>query len=535
MKKVLSILLTVCILIGVSACGNQRQAEPVDEFGLTAYENHHEKSVSGGMLRLALTGAKSLNPALATSENNRHVLGLVFDGLFKTSVNDAPQPVLCESYSVSPDGLTYEFIIKSNVSFHNGAVLTAQDVAASFELVRASGGVFSGRYSEVASYGAEGMSFAVQLSKPVANFIALMDFPVLSQADFGSIEQALAKATEYVPNGTGRYKVQSYKKSKELYLSVNENYHCSFVPHISDIQVLLLRDRETAVAMLENMQIDLLPSDTVDLSQYTPKRNLSSCEYIDGSFTFVGINNQNRALLTTTTRIALAVSLDRASILSAGSIQHAETADLPIPNHSCWNDASLSTVGYDVAYAKTLLAEDGWQDSDGDGFLDKEVYGERVDLILELLVNEENATRMKLAETVKNHLATAGVVVHVTALPFTEYSERIANQAYDLFIGNVRLSHNYDVSFLFKTDENFLGYSNEEADALLSRISLSGSEEEKQSLFRELCGVLKRDMPMIGLCFEYDLLIFDERLMGGITPSASDIFYGIEHWFLSDK
>ncbi len=400
MKKSLSLLLIMCVLVGVSACG-KNVPNKQGNGQLTAYENRHEKPVSGGQLRLALAGAKSLNPIFSTNENNLYVLGLVFDGLFKTAANDVIEPVLCEGYSVSSDGLSYSFSLKNNVSFHNGARLTAQDVVASFDLLFASGGVLRGRYGDVASYEGHDMTFVVNLQKPVANFPALMDFPILSQADIGTTEQAMENATAYVPNGTGRYKVQSYKKSKELYLSVNENYHAPFTPHIASIKVHLLRDKETAVSMLENMQIDLLPSKTVDLSQYTPKRNLSSCEYIDGRFTFVGINNQQRALLTAPTRIALAVCVDKPSLLSAGSIQYAETADLPVPNHSCWNNKELSAVGYDVAYAKTLLAEDGWRDSNGDGILDKEVYGEPVDLNLEILVNSENETRVRLAEALK--------------------------------------------------------------------------------------------------------------------------------------
>lgn len=532
MKKCLSLLLIICVLIGVSAC-SQNMPQNHGNGQLTAYENHHEKPVSGGQLRLALAGAKSLNPIFSTNENNLYVLGLVFDGLFKTAANNVIEPVLCEHYSVSADGLTYTFSLKNNVSFHNGARLTAQDVVASFDLVFASGGVLKGRYQEVVSYEGHDMTFIVNLQKPVANFPALMNFPILSQADIGSVEQAQDHATAYVPNGTGRYKVQSYKKSKELYLSVNENYHSAFTPHIANIKVFLLRDKETAVTMLENMQIDLLPSETVDLSNYTPKRNLSSCEYIDGNFTFLGINNQQRALLSAPTRIALAVCVDKSSLLSSSGIQYAETADLPLPNHSCWNNKELSGVGYDVAYAKTLLAEEGWIDSNGDGILDKEVYGEQVDLSLEILVNSENENRVRLAELIKGYLTAAGISAYVASVPFAEYQDRIANKNYDLFVGNISLSENYDLSFLFKTDENFLGYSNAEVDRILTEINLTTEEGKKQSLYHELCGVLKREMPLFGLFFEYDMLIFDGRLMGGIMPSASDVFYGIEQWFLS--
>ena len=45
-------------------------------------------------------------------------------------------PSLAESWTVSPDGLVYEFVLRSGVVFHNGDPLTAEDVKFSFERYR---------------------------------------------------------------------------------------------------------------------------------------------------------------------------------------------------------------------------------------------------------------------------------------------------------------------------------------------------------------------------------------------------------------
>ena len=534
MKKCFSLLLIAFLLIGVFGCSQNKKENSREVGQLTVYEDKKEAPREGGTLRLALAGAQSLNPLLATNQNNLWVLGLVFDGLFTRTAEDRVEPVLCKDYTVSADGLRYEFILKDGVSFHSGARLTAHDVVRTLEHLMASEGVFKGRFSDIASFEANGMTLVINLHKPVINFIALLDFPVLSERDLGSIGQGFSLASGYVPNGTGRYKVQSYKKSKELYLSVNQNYHRPFNPYIKDILVYILQDRETAVSMLENLQIDALPSDIVNVHAYTPKRSLSSVEFTEGQFTFLGLNNQKTALLSAATRIALAVSVDKPSLVSNASLQYAKPVDLPLPRHSFWNDSALSDVSYDTGYAKSLLAEDGWQDTDEDGILDKMIYGEKTDLRLEILVNEENQTRIKLAELLRGYLQAAGVSVYVAAVPFAEYEARIAARNYDLFVGSVSLSGNYDLSFLFKTDENFCGISISEADSLLYALSVNKEEAQKQMLFHDLCGVIKQQMPIVGLYFEYDMLIFDDRIKGDIRPSSSDVFHGIEHWFLAE-
>src|SRR5436189_4757865 len=55
------------------------------------------------------------------------------DALVKPMPGNAWAPSLAESWTVSKDGLTYEFALRKGVRFHNGDLLTAEDVKFSFE------------------------------------------------------------------------------------------------------------------------------------------------------------------------------------------------------------------------------------------------------------------------------------------------------------------------------------------------------------------------------------------------------------------
>src|SRR2546423_3693647 len=68
------------------------------------------------------------------------VLYALHDGLVKPMPGNAMAPSLAESWSVSPDGLVYEFVLRKGVKFHNGDVMTAEDVKFSFERYR---GIFA--------------------------------------------------------------------------------------------------------------------------------------------------------------------------------------------------------------------------------------------------------------------------------------------------------------------------------------------------------------------------------------------------------
>ncbi len=524
-KKFL-IMLLCALFLSFNGCTPVEQKDTMPAGELTEYENKNETPQQGGTLRLALIGSKTLNPILAENYNNLYIYKLIYDSLFRIAANDLPEPQLCDRYTVSPNGLSYEFIIKDGVTFHNGAVLTAADVNETFGFLLKNSNLYQNRFSSVASHSSAGNAFYVTLNAPVINFESLLDFPIMSQADLHM------NNAEYVPNGTGRYKVQSYKKSKELSLTVNENYHKDFSPNIDDVLVYLLKDNQTAISMLENLQIDLLPSDAIDLNSYTPKRNLSSAEYIGGEMTFVGINNQKPALLSAQTRTAIAHSINKEALINTAAVQYTSITNLLLPPASFWYNNLLGEVAYNQESSRRLLSADGWQDTDGNNVLDKEVYGERVELSLNVLVNSENKARVRIAGFISQSLKAVGIQSAVLEVPFAEYETRLQNRSYDLFIGSTAISPNYDLSFLLKTDENPFGISNERIDQTFNALKLQEGISQKQALFYELCDEIMLEIPLISLFYENHAIVFDGSLKGAIVPSRSDIFYSIEHWFI---
>ena len=69
-KKRIFLMLLSALLLCLSACSPEVVTEEGIPGSLTLYENKGEKPVEGGTLRLALAGAKTLNPLLAENENN---------------------------------------------------------------------------------------------------------------------------------------------------------------------------------------------------------------------------------------------------------------------------------------------------------------------------------------------------------------------------------------------------------------------------------------------------------------------------------
>ena len=80
------------------------------------------------------------DPAETTIITSFMVLYALHDGVVKPMPGKPLAPSLAESWSVSPDGLVYEFVLRRGVKFHNGEPVTAEDVKFSFERYR---GIFA--------------------------------------------------------------------------------------------------------------------------------------------------------------------------------------------------------------------------------------------------------------------------------------------------------------------------------------------------------------------------------------------------------
>ena len=107
-----SILLGVVVFAGCSAEG------PGDGLDLFVYN--------------AADGIRSLDPARATDLETLWIVDQLYEGLLEFDEALHVVPALAESWSVSEDGLTLGFRLRSDAAFHDGSPLRAEDVVRSF-------------------------------------------------------------------------------------------------------------------------------------------------------------------------------------------------------------------------------------------------------------------------------------------------------------------------------------------------------------------------------------------------------------------
>lgn len=530
-KRLTAIFLALALAICMSSCAYEKNGDNSENPYDSEVSEKNETPINGGVLNLCIFEVDSLNPLTTQNESNLDTLRLMFDGLFTVNRDFSVTNNLCESYTVSEDGLSYSFKIKDGITFHDGTPLKAADVDASFKLIEKANSPYFSRFKNVSSSSASAMTWNVKMSSAVINFPALLDFPVLPEKD-AHLENNIMDIS-YIPCGTGIYKATQYKETKELILKATEGHFSGKYPHIPEIKITFVGDREAAISMFENLHADVLPESVANLDEYTPKRDLiKSITYPKNKLTFLGINNQKPILLSPLVRKAISMCIDKNTIVNNTKTRIATPADIPLNPHFCYYNKDISAIPFDEARANSCIAEDGFSDIDSDGTLEKDIYGELHSLKVSILVNSENTQRIKIAETVKSSLEKAGFKASLDIVDFDTYSSRIASKNYDLFIGSMNISQNNDLSFLLQTDANMFGISIERIDSLLNQMKVASNSSLISDSYANLCSVLSENVPLAGIYYDNGILLCDKKIKGAINPAESNVFANICEWYI---
>ena len=186
------------------------------------------------------------------------VLYALHDALVKPLPGKTMAPSLAESWSVSADGMTYEFVLRQGVRFHNGDPVTADDVKFSFERYRGvSARVLKDRVRQVQVIDAHRVAF--QLKQPWPDFLTFYATPATGAAWIVPrkyVDKVGDDGFKKAPVGAGPYRFVSFAPGVELVLEAHEQYWRK-VPSVKRLILKVVPDEVTRLAMLKRGEADI--------------------------------------------------------------------------------------------------------------------------------------------------------------------------------------------------------------------------------------------------------------------------------------
>jgi peptide/nickel transport system substrate-binding protein len=292
------------------------------------------------------------------------MLYLFHDALVKPMPGNAFAPSLAESWTASKDGLTYEFVLRKGVRFHNGDPLGAEDVKFSFERYRgAASGTLKARVAGVDVVDPQRVRF--RLKQPWPDFMTFYATPASGAAWIVPkryIERVGDDAFKKAPVGAGPYRFVSFTPGVELVAEAYEGYWRK-TPAVKRLVFKSIPDDATRLAMVKRGEADIaysLRGPYGEEVKRTPGLTLKvTLPTFTEWITFTQQWDPKSPWADRRVRLAANLAIDRKGFSEAEYLGFGKPAPSIIPRdlEFYW---SPPPYPYDPARARQLLAEAGY-------------------------------------------------------------------------------------------------------------------------------------------------------------------------------
>lgn len=417
MKRYLSILVAVFMVLSLAACGSKTTTTTQDG---TTKESTTNETGSKVLTVVNDADAITLDPQGSNDNSSSKVLLQIYEGLIDINAEGKVVPLLAESIEAKSD-LDYEIKLKKGVKFHNGEEMKASDVVFTIKRALESPNV---AYLYEAIDGetvkaVDDYTVTFTLKTPYAGIVMAFMHPgasILSEKAVTAAGDNYGQSPETVC-GTGAFKLAEWSKANKIVLDTFADYHGE-KPAFDKIDYKIIPEASNRVIELESGSADIAYEIApIDRSKVEDNENLTLLKSLDYGTTYLGFNTQKAPFDNPKVREAISYAIDLEPIIKTVWMGVGEVATNSLPPTLNYSIADQYQVKKrDVEKAKKLLEEAGFPD----GFA------------CELATNERQQ-RIDMATMIKEQLSEVGIDVTVSVMEWSAYNDHLKNGRQDMF------------------------------------------------------------------------------------------------------
>jgi len=469
---------------------------------------------------------QTLDPAVTIDNNDWTVTYPAYQRLMRYKQVDGKGSTevegdLAESWTVSPDNLTWTFKLRPNQKFADGTQVDAEAVKYSFErLLRLKQGPSEAFPSTLKVSAIDPLTVQFKLEAPFAPFLytlandgASIVNPKAMAAHGDEADAWLSSHTA----GSGPYHLASWRKGQALTLEQNPHYGGTKKPTLEKVVVKIVPEASSRRLQLQQGDLDIaedMPVDQIKALKNAPSVKVR--EFPSLRVTYLYLNNKTGPLKNADLRHAVVNAIDYKGIIDGILLGQAKQTRGPIPEGMWGYDASLPLPKQDLDAAKAALKRSGVS---------------KPTLLLRYSTRDPNWEPIAL--TTQANLAAIGINVKLEKLANATLRDNLGKGDFDISIGNWSPDFADPYMFTnywFDSDKQGLAgnrsfYSNPDVDTWLREAAQLADQDKRAELYTKVQQQVVKDAAYVYLYQKNYQAAMRENVKGFVfNPMLESVF-----------
>lgn len=463
-------LLAVVLLAGCGGDSSQGDGKQTEEI------TREDKTV----LKMALgVDPDGLDPHRTAAAATFQITNNIYDTLIRTTPEGELKPALAESWELSEDGLAITFKLREGVKFHNGRPVTAEDVKFSFERLKDEESPRSDVYANIVDIRV--------IDERTVEFVTdqldvaletLFVYPWTAIVPKEAVDELRGK-----PVGSGPYRLEEWIPQQHIILKKNEDYYDP--ANIETIEFIVMPDATSQISALQSGQIDMILITGDQAGPIIGNEDLKIVEVQYNAIQLMAMNNKHEALSDVRVRQAINHAVDKDAVIETVWFGYGKKIGSHYPPILKGYVDTTDVISYDPEKARQLLEEAGYSDG----------------LTLDMYLPSAYPMYVSAGQVIADQLREVGITANIHTVEWGVWlSDIYTNRQYDLtVVGHTGRLDPFALLARYQSDsgENYMNYSNERVDEILTTVQQERDEEKRMALYAEIQNILAEEVPAL--------------------------------------
>lgn len=515
MKKLLAMMLAMCLVFSMTACGGgDTESNDTNNAEETASGESETIDEEATLVIPSTSDIDSLNYLqVGLSDNGETMLGAVNDPLYRVNQDGSIKYYLAESVEMNDEMTELVLKLRDGIKWHDGEALDVDDLIYTFNALQS--GTLTSGYSVGTMLNGEPVSiekvddFTAKLTLPDASASYLNmfgGFYLLPEHRYADLEDPDTDEENLVGIGNGPYKIKEHIAGEKLVLERNDDYYRG-TAHFATVEYRIIPDATSQEIALQNGEINFFKvSDADTLEKYLNDDNYTVNISVEGRINYLGLNQNSEIMSDIKAREAIVKAINIDEIV-AGAYGDDRIATVCPGGVICaggqYYDETLPNYEQDQEEAKKLVEETGLGDK-----------------TVKLLYNTARAGMEDIALIIQQQCQEVGIQVELVgmdsgAMLASFFAENATN--WDIGLNGYSSGGNPVYSRSFFTTYGYYAcnsYVTEEVDQCWLDADTLPTVEERQEAYSELNTALQECYSFVPISSPNRIIVTQKEYKG---------------------